>query len=122
MSMPETAILRRSYGKAQRSVAADAGGLATLDFGNPPSGKAWLITSSFFRSNAAQVARLFIGGTPGTVDAQFEVDAQTANPAISGGDELFVESSDTVWAQISAVPAATVCAGQIRYRILGEEF
>lgn len=118
----ETAVLRRSYGKQTRQVAADAGGLATLDFGSPPAGSAWLITSSFFRSDAAQVLRLFIGGTAGTVSGQDEVDSQTANPAVSGGDELFVESGQTVWALISAVPAATVCVGQIRYRVLGSEF
>jgi hypothetical protein len=121
MSMPERAVLRRSYGKAARQVAADAGGIAVLDFGSPPAGQAWLVTSSFYRSAAAQIVRQFIGGTAGTVDPIAEVDGITADPAVSGGDEYYVEAGDVVWAQISGVPAATVCAGQIRYRILESE-
>ncbi len=118
---PDRATLRRHYGIQKRSAIVDVTGAAVLDWGRPPSGFRWVVLHIFVRGAAGQTVRLFIGGIPGTVTDLEEVDAVQANPAVSSGEELFVDELEPIWAQVTGLAAGTPVFGQIRYRILAEE-
>jgi hypothetical protein len=117
-TFPSKAMLRRKYGRQARTAVADASGIAILDFGRPPGGTAWVVIGIFVRSDAGATVRLFVGSDPGTVDLLAEVDAVSANPAVSRPDEIFVDSGEPIWVQVEGVAPGTLCSGQIRYRIL----
>lgn len=116
--MTQRAQLVRRYGRQARSAIANASGVAVLDWGRPPSGQAWVVVAVFVRSGAGATVRLFVGPEAGTVDPLGEVDAVSADPAVSRPDEIYVDEGEPIWARIEGVAAGTACYGQIRYRIL----
>lgn len=127
MSMTDPArigSLRRRYGRQRAQVVADVAGQAVLDFTQPVTGETWVIHRVFIRGGAGQTVRLFVGSDPGdplNADPVDEVDAITANPAVSSGDEISVGPLENVWALVTGAGAGVVVAGQIRYRRMMDE-
>lgn len=129
MTAPSLGILRRHYGKQKRTDVADGTGAGVLDFGAPPKGVTWVVHRVFIRGAAGMTVRLFVGSDPGdptNADAQDEVDSVIttvgAPVAANSGDEIYVDEQEPIWALITGAGAAAALSGQIRYRILQEEF
>lgn len=124
MSLPGRglAAIRYRPGISRTQEAADAAGLADLDFGAVPASHWWLVRRVFIRGAAGMTVRLFVGtGAPGTIVETDEVDAITANPAVNSADEIWVGPNEHVWARITGAGASTLVSGQIRYRVITEE-
>lgn len=117
---PRIASYRTRYGKKKvQLVAAAVAPGEVLNFGQPVKGEVWVVHRIFIRSAAGQTVRLIVGsdpGDPGNFDPADEVDAVTANPAVSANDEITVEENEPIWALVSGVIAGVVVSGQIRYR------
>jgi hypothetical protein len=103
---------RAFYLRDARQVAASAAGVATLDFGEPPTGYYWMVERLVVKG--AGIATVYIGNISDLTMSDFTPTA--AQDVADESSPIYIENGANLLVQFTGAGAGTICTATVQIR------